>query len=501
MKLNKPLQFPWYIFATPFFYVLHAYNAYFGIIYISIALEYLCYYTLLSVVLFLLSLLILKNKKTAGVATTIMLILFFFWGSTHDWLKSLNPPPFLVSYKFLLLLSLSIIAYFFIILRKRGNPLKLNLFFSALSIILVAIEIGTSFFYIFSDQVQKNNPASSDPPLTLKLNTPIKTKVPDIFFMVFDEYTSSIALKKYYQFDNARLDSSLRNAGFFISSNSQSNYNATSFSLATTFNMQYFNKDFERTSNNTYSLFQGAYAFKTSLLPRLLKENNYHIVNYGLLNIEDHPANVQPLFTEYGKKVFSLETLWGRVQRDILWNITTRFSKNGKFWPADKNFINRNTANYSNFLKALNIETSTPKFIYGHVAIPHRPPYVDRRGHPRMLSNEDFTDKSHDSLYIEQVIYANTWIDSLINVAVTTKRNRPLVLIIEGDHGNRYAAWGRNIREKQFMNLNAYYFSDKDYSMLYDSISPVNSFRVVLNKYFNTQLPLLKDSTILLNDH
>jgi len=41
--------------------------------------------------------------------------------------------------------------------------------------------------------------------------------------------------------------------------------------------------------------------------------------------------------------------------------------------------------------------------------------------------------------------------------------------------------------------LNAYYFPDNDYSLLYPEISPVNSFRVILNKYFKTGLSLLKD--------
>jgi hypothetical protein len=132
--------------------------------------------------------------------------------------------------------------------------------------------------------------------------------------------------------------------------------------------------------------------------------------------------------------------------------------------------------------------------------LPHRPAYLDRNGNPRMITGQDHLDRIHDSLYLEQLIYANTWIDSLAKAATTTQRTRPLVLIIEGDHGNRFAKWGEAIREKHFMNLNTYYFPDKDYSMLYDSISPVNSFRVVLNKYFQAGLPLLKDSTIRLKD-
>jgi hypothetical protein len=42
--------------------------------------------------------------------------------------------------------------------------------------------------------------------------------------------------------------------------------------------------------------------------------------------------------------------------------------------------------------------------------------------------------------------------------------------------------------------LNAYYFSDGPPRELYDSITPVNTFRVVFNHYFNANMPLLKDN-------
>ncbi len=41
--------------------------------------------------------------------------------------------------------------------------------------------------------------------------------------------------------------------------------------------------------------------------------------------------------------------------------------------------------------------------------------------------------------------------------------------------------------------LNAIYFSDGDYEMLYPTMSPVNTFRIILNKWFGTQYPLLAD--------
>ena len=41
--------------------------------------------------------------------------------------------------------------------------------------------------------------------------------------------------------------------------------------------------------------------------------------------------------------------------------------------------------------------------------------------------------------------------------------------------------------------LNAYYFPGGRYEGLYQDISPVNSFRVVLNTFFGAKLPLLPD--------
>ncbi len=498
--MKKTTVFPWYIFLLPLFYILHVYNDYFGILNITIALRYLVYYLLLSITIFSIAFLLFKNSAKAGILTILFLIFFFFYGSIHDFLKGLRLPSFLVSYTFIFSLTLILFIFLIVRLRKKNVPVKANRFFLYLFMLFCLLETGTTIYYIFSNKIKKTDPGGNNASPNLNLAIKDKKQMPDIFFIVIDEYTSSKALKKYHNFDNSQLDSALLNAGFYISTNSQSNYNATSFSIGSTFNLQYFNKDFEKTPNNTFSLLRGAYAFKNSILPGLLERNGYDIINHGLLDIKNHPVTVQLVFEPFEAETMYHETLWGRIKRDIYWNITVRLPGYRKTRPADKDFINRNNINYTNFLRELSKEADKPKFVYGHLLIPHRPAYVDRNGHPRMVSDQDVTDKNSDELYIEQVRFVNTWIDSLAKAASTTARTRPLVLIIEGDHGNRYAEWGRPIREKQFMNLNTYYFSDRDYSMLYDSISPVNSFRVILNKYFQAGLPLLKDSTIRLTD-
>jgi len=57
---------------------------------------------------------------------------------------------------------------------------------------------------------------------------------------------------------------------------------------------------------------------------------------------------------------------------------------------------------------------------------------------------------------------------------------------------NPFSLEETDVRERMPI-LNAYYFSDGDYSDLYEDISPVNTFRLILNQYLGTELALLPD--------
>lgn len=491
--MNKLVAFPWYIVFLPVFFILHTYNNYFGLIPVPFVAKYLLYYLLLATVLYFIGWWLFKSRIKCGIFTISFLIIFFFFGSAYDFLHRIHLPSFLVSYKFLLTLIVVFMLLLALILRRKPAPLKAHQFFFLLFSVLMAMELCISLYYIFSGK--KNDPAINNVPLTLQLKPGLAP--PDIFFIVFDEYTSSKALKKYYRFDNSALDSTLENYGFFISHDSKSNYNSTVISMASSLNMQYFNLPMENTDNDARLLLKGSLSLRRSYLPKLLEQHGYKIINYGLFDIGSHKASGPRPFLQYETSAISLETLWGRMHRDILWNLTVRLPGYSEKKLGDKDYIERNKSNLRQFVKELSIPSPGPRMVFCHLLIPRRPFNVDRNGNARISSMADFRDGNHDSLYVEQVIYANKLIDSIGKAAIKG-RQRPLALIIEGDHGNRYAAWGMNIREKYFMNLNTYYFSDRDYSMLYDSISPVNSFRVVLNKYFDAGLPLLKDSTILL---
>ena len=136
------------------------------------------------------------------------------------------------------------------------------------------------------------------------------------------------------------------------------------------------------------------------------------------------------------------------------------------------------------------LEYTSPKFVFVHLTISH-PPYVftpdgqfqedtrfysNSKGRP---INETFNREG----YINGITYLNKQIIPILKNLQSS--NNPPIIIIQGDHGNM-------ISQQQEI-LNAYYFPNQDYHLLYPEISPVNSFRVVFNAYFNQSIPLLPD--------
>ena len=100
--------------------------------------------------------------------------------------------------------------------------------------------------------------------------------------------------------------------------------------------------------------------------------------------------------------------------------------------------------------------------------------------------------------YTAQLSYINTLVLDTID-AILTNSETPPVIILQSDHGpGAYFDWesmNNTYLPERLGILNAYYFPDGIYANLYPSITPVNSFRVVLDQFFGTQLGLLEDQS------
>lgn len=502
MNLNSIKKFPFHTFLLPAFFVLHITNEYFRLLPTSTIIEFFLYYVLLAALLLVTGRLLYKSLTKGGVWATTLLIPFFFFGAVHDLIKTTPFIKFISSYTVLLpllLIALLVISWYF--KKKTGSLDKAHRYFTILLTILVSMEVVLMAQKTITNN-QEHNLAYQNDNIKPIPNCDTCQK-PDIFFIVFDEYASSRSLQQYFGFDNRQMDSSFQRNNYYIAKNAKSNYNSTPLSIGSTLNLQYFNVPLENTATHAINMLQGWYSLKKSWLPNMLGQSGYAIQNFGLCDLSKYPVHTSRYFTDYERNSLYYETLWGRVYRDILWNLgklnLSFLSKMQQQQSEHRQitFIERNKQNWQSILHELKTQNDQPKFVFGHIMMPHPPFYFNRNGNKTNISSHIYDNRNNEGPYLEQLIYTNTWIDSIVN-ATNCNFSRPRVVIVEGDHGYRELPYKPELREKQFMNLNTYYFSDKDYSMLYDSISPVNTFRVVLNKYFNTKLPLLKDSTIYL---
>ncbi|GAH75196.1 unnamed protein product, partial [marine sediment metagenome] len=100
--------------------------------------------------------------------------------------------------------------------------------------------------------------------------------------------------------------------------------------------------------------------------------------------------------------------------------------------------------------------------------------------------------------YRNQVIYLNKLLQDTID-GILTKSGGRSIIIIQSDHGPGSLLDWENLNNSSFGErmpiLNAYYFPDQDYSKLYPDITPVNSFRIILDQYFGTQLGFIEDKS------
>jgi hypothetical protein len=146
-----------------------------------------------------------------------------------------------------------------------------------------------------------------------------------------------------------------------------------------------------------------------------------------------------------------------------------------------------------------------PKFVFAHVLIPHPPFVVNADGEPleqeyfyELADASDFPGGTEEYIqrYSGQVTFLGPWIETIVNQLIEDSPTPPII-IIQGDHGpGSQLDWSNPqehaLRERMAI-LNAYYFPGVDAEALYDTITPVNSFRVLFDEYFGADYDLLPD--------
>jgi hypothetical protein len=152
------------------------------------------------------------------------------------------------------------------------------------------------------------------------------------------------------------------------------------------------------------------------------------------------------------------------------------------------------------------IDTSAlpgPKFVFAHILSPHGPYMLDSR-----CDNLDLHqgEQSNIQQYIGQMRCTNLRMEQIVTQILATAVTPPIIIIQSDEGPNTHAhdmphgdytfagtSPGAIIERTRIQN--AYYFPDHNYARLYQTISPVNSFRVIFSQYYDKNFPLYPDVT------
>jgi hypothetical protein len=138
---------------------------------------------------------------------------------------------------------------------------------------------------------------------------------------------------------------------------------------------------------------------------------------------------------------------------------------------------------HQNTLEKLEGITSieSPKYVYAHLGAPHEPYVLARDG--SFVGDQN---QSGDP-YINQLVYVNNRITRILE-NILRESAVPPIIVLESDHG-----YDPKDKDSRLRNLMAFYVPEEIRANLYPTMTPVNSFRLVLNYLDGGNRPLLPD--------
>jgi len=482
---------PFFHWLLPVFFVLHGFTDYYPFIPLKESSFLLLVYLFAALVFFGIVYFFYRDSFKAALYVFILLCFYFFFGPMHDALKSWTTNGFISSYSFILSASLVFFIASFIIIKRRKKDLStLTAYLNLLMIVLLITELISLTTKLSTSGSQNSQLANDFKPC-------MDCKKPDIWLIIADGYSGKQELDSVLHYDNSGFENQLKQRGFHLPENSNSNYNYTPFSVASMLDMNYLNGVKGKNSDKE-DLKICFNTINNSSTLSFLKYNGYQFYNYSIFDFDGQPSLGRPTFLPTKTKPLVSQTFLYRVQHDLWFHLVT----NLKLSSQRKKSLYHDRENNNRFYKLTEElaqkKNNSPRFVYTHLMMPHYPYYYDSTGNERPFEKITEENKNDTAAYISYLKYANEKLlgltDSILKIST-----EPPIIIIMGDHGLRELSFKVD-KQYYYSTLNAILLPDKNYSGFYSEMSHVNQFRILLNTNFKQQLPLLQDSTVLITE-
>jgi hypothetical protein len=328
------------------------------------------------------------------------------------------------------------------------------------------------------------------------LAAPAGSRPPDLYYIILDGYARQDVMKSHFDFDNSAFLEHLEGLGFYVARNSPANYCQTVLSLSSSLNGVYLDemvKDLEY-DQTTLKEFIVSSRMLASLRPL-----GYRLVTFATgFYPTDHPEadrylTSRPYTSEFRRMAIAMTPLRCLSTDPLGW---------------EPLHLARERIHYIFDHLPEIARDPRPTFTLAHVICPHPPMIFGPNGEDLSRTKEKLLVDTPNvrghfghlgpfrRYYRDQATYVTKRIQQAID-RILAESPEPPIIIVQSDHGSELyhdqTSIAKTDLHERMSILNAYYFPGRRYEQLYDSISPVNSFRVVFNTVFGAHLPLLPD--------
>ena len=444
--------------------------------------------------------LLLHAWSRAALLTGLVVIWFFVYGHLYNLLKPVTLLGFALGRHRILfpVYSLLWLVLAWRLLRSKNSFAGAIPMLNWISLALVVLAVGQIGVYSAQLKLAQLEQAKITRPGGQINPANPGGKLPDIYYIILDTYTRGDTLQTYFHFDNQPFLDKLKAMGFYVADCARSNYTSTETSLASSLNLNYLealSPKFARGSTDH------------SALPELIKDNllRQQLEPLGYKSVAFQNEYMWAVWTDADIYLVPLPN--AQVQRSLNpFEAMFERSTVAAFGVDAQSTLFKNWIQQVDFPYAEHIDQvhylldklptiptiAGPKLVFVHVLVPHQPYIFQPDGSLQLDENfyrtagGPINAEYYAKGYTNQIQFINQRMLDILQKIINQSPVKPII-VVQGDHGvkdfNRASI------------LNAYYLPDGIEGKLYPTISPVNTFRVILDNYFGDHYSLLNDTS------
>jgi hypothetical protein len=430
---------------------------------------------------------VFRSARKAALAVSLFVVLFFTHGHLFGGLirKAGHALPVAI------LLAMEL-AGCVVLARLRLELNRPTLLLNFMSLVLVVMNVAGSVPAILR--------SGARPVVRAGAVSAGKADVPDIYYIILDGFAREDVLREVYDLNDSGFVNWLSEKGFKVARCSRSNYSQTYLSLASSLNMTYLDSVAARTgpeSDNRSPLLQ---MIQANRVMRQLHQHGYTTVSFAsgytgtdLKSADLHYAPRWAL-SEFANVLISTTPLPLLLERIVRRN---------------QYDLHRERILYAFEHIPDAARLRRPVFVFCHIVSPH-PPFVFGANGEKVNPGGSFTLTEGGSVgaidedrvrreYIERYRAQTQFIARKTQELVSrllAESPRPPLVVLQADHGpGSVLNWDDPEPDElaeRFAILNACFIPGGG-GLIYDSITPVNTFRLLFNRLLGTNYDRLPD--------